>query len=79
MFWILDVRTGTRKLLDPLALHVNRLQSGDPVTDAAGDPNAAAGSVTFATAGVAGYFYFHSNLPGGIQVKLGSRRRTPDD
>jgi hypothetical protein len=38
MFWILETRTGTRKLLDPLALHVVRLAAAG----AAGSPNAVA-------------------------------------
>jgi hypothetical protein len=43
MFWILEARSGTRKLLDPLALHVVRRSSADTATDAAGGPNAEAG------------------------------------
>lgn len=43
MFWILEARTGTRKLLDPLALHVVRRTAADMAADAAGDPNAVAG------------------------------------
>ena len=39
MFWILEARTGTRKLLDPLALHVVRR----PAADAAAGPTAVAG------------------------------------
>ncbi|WP_223257134.1 hypothetical protein [Arthrobacter globiformis] len=29
MFWILETRTGTRKLLDPLAFHVIRLAAAE--------------------------------------------------
>ncbi|MFF2316405.1 hypothetical protein ACFVTE_09065 [Arthrobacter sp. NPDC058097] len=43
MFWIHEARTRTRKLLDPLALHVVRLQSADAAPDATGGPNAEAG------------------------------------
>jgi hypothetical protein len=29
MFWILETKTGTRKLLDPVALHVTRLAAAE--------------------------------------------------
>jgi len=31
LFWILDARTGTRKLLDPEALEIRHVEAGAPV------------------------------------------------
>ena len=39
MFWILEARTGTRKLLDPLALHVVRRTAADTAGSATGGPS----------------------------------------
>jgi hypothetical protein len=43
MFWILAAGTGTRKLLDPLALLVVRRTAADTAAGTAGGPNAIAG------------------------------------
>ncbi|GAB15003.1 hypothetical protein ARGLB_080_00670 [Arthrobacter globiformis NBRC 12137] len=43
MFWILEAGTGTRKLLDPLALLVVRRTAADTAAGTAGGPNAIAG------------------------------------
>jgi hypothetical protein len=39
MFWILEAGTGTRKLLDPLALHVVRRTAADTGGSATGGPS----------------------------------------
>ena len=39
MFWILEARTGTRKLLDPLALHVVRRTAANTAGSATGGPS----------------------------------------
>ncbi|MFC9350575.1 hypothetical protein [Arthrobacter sp. NPDC057013] len=43
MFWILEPRTGTRKLLDPLALYVVRRPAADTGDGSAGGPTTVAG------------------------------------
>jgi hypothetical protein len=43
MFWILESGTGTRKLLDPLALHVVRRTAAETAAGTVGGPNAIAG------------------------------------
>jgi hypothetical protein len=43
MFWILEAGTGTRKLLDPRAVHVVRRTAAETAAGTAGGPKAVAG------------------------------------